>query len=115
MLVGYQAQGSLGRRLMEGTKRVKIMGEEISVRAKIHNLEGFSAHADQNHLIEWLAHLKPIPAHVFIVHGEPKSQETIATLINQQLGISTYIPRYGDSAVINGRELRVEGQYHHSS
>lgn len=108
VFVGYQAQGSLGRRLLEGAKRVKIIGEDISVRAEIHNLEGFSAHADQEQLLNWLAHFKSKPANVFIVHGEYDMSEPFAQLIKEKLGYSTYIPRYGDAAVIEGREWHIE-------
>lgn len=108
VFVGYQAQGSLGRRLLEGVKRVKIIGEEISVRAEIHNLEGFSAHADQEQLLNWLANFKSKPANVFIVHGEYDMSEPFARLIKEKLDYSSYIPRYGDAAIIEGREWRIE-------
>jgi metallo-beta-lactamase family protein len=108
LLVGFQAQGSLGRRLLDGVKRVKIMGEEIGVKAKIFNLDGFSAHADQDHLIDWLEHFQPAPANVFIVHGEQVAQETLAGLIKDKTGIASYIPRYGDMAVLDGREFHLE-------
>lgn len=107
VFVGYQAQGSLGRRLLEGAKRVKIMGEEISVRAEIHNLEGFSAHADQDQLLDWLGNFKTKPANVFIVHGEYDMSAPFAQTIENKLGYSTYIPRYGDAAVINGNEWSI--------
>jgi metallo-beta-lactamase family protein len=109
LFVGYQAQGSLGRRLLEGAKRVKIMGEEISVKAKIHNMEGFSAHADQQQLLDWLEHLKTPPANIFLVHGEHEAAEAFAKLVDERLHIPAYIPHYGDSAVITGRKMSVEG------
>ncbi|MDR3565528.1 MAG: MBL fold metallo-hydrolase [Negativicutes bacterium] len=108
LFVGYQAEGSMGRRLLEGAKRVKIMGEEISVRAKIHNLDGFSAHADQDQLLDWLEHLKTPPAELFLIHGEPAASGAFAALVKEKLNISAYIPRYGDSAVLDGREMHVE-------
>jgi metallo-beta-lactamase family protein len=108
ILVGYQAEGSLGRRLMDGVKRVKIMGEEIGVRAKVYNLDGFSAHADQDDLIDWLAHLKTPPANIFIVHGEAEQATTLAGVIKERFGYPTYIPAYGDSAKIAGRSLEIE-------
>lgn len=108
LLVGYQAQGSLGRRLIEGIKRVKIMGEEINVKAKVFNLDGFSAHADQAQLIDWLGHFKPTVTNTFIVHGEHESSVPFAELIKERLNIPTYIPSYGDIAVIDGREFQIE-------
>jgi metallo-beta-lactamase family protein len=108
VLVGYQAEGSLGRRLIEGVKRVKIMGEEVGVRAKIHNLDGFSAHADQDYLIKWLTMFTQPPANVFIVHGEPEQSAALAGVINAKLGYSTYLPHFGDVAVIDGRSFTVE-------
>lgn len=104
VFVGYQAQGSLGRRLLEGARRVKIIGEEISVQAQIYNLEGFSAHADQEQLLNWLRHFKKKPACVFLVHGEYDMSEPFAQAIERSMGYSTYIPRYGDAAEINGCE-----------
>lgn len=108
LLVGYQAQGSLGRRLLDGAKRVKILGEEISVKAKIYNLDGFSAHADQEQLLTWLSHFENKPAQVFVVHGERDTSEPFATLIAERLGFAATIPGYGDAAVIAGREWQLE-------
>lgn len=109
LFVGYQAEGSLGRRLIEGVKRVKIMGEEISVKAAIYNLDGFSAHADQAQLLEWLKYFaEPKPANIFLVHGESTAAEPLAALIREQLELSSYIPRYGEVAVITGRKWHIE-------
>ncbi len=107
LFVGYQAEGSLGRRLLEGVRKVKIMGEEISVKATIYNLDGFSAHADQLQLINWLSHFKKSPA-IFIVHGEPAASEPFSTLIHERLNYSTYIPQYGDRIEIEGSKWQVE-------
>lgn len=109
LFVGYQAEGSMGRRLVDGIKRVKIMGEEVGVKAKIYNLEGFSAHADRNQIMEWLSHINnPKPANIFLVHGEPVASYPLADLIGEKIKASTYIPRYGDTAIIEGRIWRVE-------
>ena len=108
LLVGYQTQGSLGRRLVEGVKRVKIMGEEISVKAKIYNLDGFSAHGDKDYLMKWISHFTNKPAKVFLVHGEPEMSGPFATTIKEQLGLSVCIPSFGDSVVITGRESQLE-------
>ncbi len=108
VLVGYQAEGSLGRRLLDGVKRVKIIGEEVSVRAKIHNLDGFSAHADQEDLLNWLTKLKEPPANIFIVHAEPEQSAAFAAVLKERLGFPSYVPRFGDVAVIDGRSFTVE-------
>lgn len=108
VFVGYQAQGSLGRRLTEGAKRVKVMGEEVSVKAKVYNLDGFSAHADQAQLLSWLGSLKEKPAKVFLLHGEIDMSEPLASIIKERLSFETYIPQYGDTAVISGREVAIE-------
>ncbi|MGL5514926.1 MAG: MBL fold metallo-hydrolase RNA specificity domain-containing protein, partial [Sporomusa sp.] len=108
LFVGYQAQGSMGRRLLEGVRKVKIMGEEISVKARIYSLDGFSAHADQQQMISWLNHFETKPTNIFIVHGEADMSEPFARLINDQFGMSTYIPKYGDSAIITGRSWEID-------
>ncbi|MBP1764647.1 MAG: Beta-Casp domain containing protein [Firmicutes bacterium] len=108
LFVGYQAEGSMGRRLLDGEKRVRIMGEDISVKATIYNIDGFSAHADQKELLEWLGHFKEKPANVFVIHGETEATEVFAALIKEKLDMPAYIPRYGDAAVLHGREWHVE-------
>ncbi len=92
--VGYQAYGTLGRRLVDGAKTVRIAGEEISVKAKFHTLNGFSAHADRDDLLKWAAHF-PKKAQFVIVHGEPKSAESLALGLKDN-GYSTRIPAIGD-------------------
>lgn len=108
LFVGYQAQGSLGRRLIEGAKRVKILGEEISVKATIHNLDGFSAHADKEQLLHWLGQVKEKPANIFLVHGEVDMAEPLGEHIKAALGLSSYIPHFADTAVIAGRQWQIE-------
>lgn len=107
LLVGFQAQGSLGRRLVEGVKRVRIMGEEIRVSAQIHNLDGFSAHADKDQLLAWLAGFTKKPAAMFIVHGEQDMAVPFARTIDETFHVPAYIPQYGDTAVLDGREWKI--------
>lgn len=85
VFVGYQGQGTLGRSLVEGIKMVTLFGEEIQVNAEIHNLEGFSGHADQNGLFAWLAHFEQKPKEIFLVHGEEESKKDFAKLVNEKL------------------------------
>lgn len=91
VFVGYQAEGTLGRRLVEGASEVSIMGEPIKVGAEIHNLEGFSGHADQNGLLHWVAGLESAPKKMFIVHGEEESKRVFSSLINEKFGYETVV------------------------
>ncbi|MDP1086587.1 MBL fold metallo-hydrolase RNA specificity domain-containing protein, partial [Klebsiella pneumoniae] len=77
--------GTLGRRIQDGTKKVRTFGEEISVNAEIHVLEGFSGHADQEEIIQWLRNFKKRPKKVFLIHGEQDSLDTISDLIQREL------------------------------
>lgn len=86
VFVGYQADGTLGKMLVEGIKEVKLFGEMISVNAEIYNLGGFSGHADQNSLFAWIAGFQQKPKQVFLVHGEEDSKKDFAQLIHDQLG-----------------------------
>lgn len=101
LFVGYQAEGTLGRRLLEGAKVVKIMGEEIGVRAQIHSIGGFSAHADQAGLIDWLQGFQQMPRGIFITHGENSAQKEMAALIRQKLGAEPSIPVWGETYELN--------------
>ena len=104
LFVGYQAEGSLGRRLVDGIKRVRVLGEEIAVKAKIEVLDGFSAHADAVQTVEWMrAVTAPRPAKVFLVHGEGQAQEALKERIQEELGFEVYAPFLGDLVTIQGR------------
>lgn len=104
LFVGYQAAGSLGRRLVDGIKRVRILGEEVAVKAQIQMLDGFSAHADANQIMDWLSTIRdPRPAKIFIVHGEGQAQEALKGRIQKELGTEVYIPFRGDMVRITGR------------
>ena len=107
LFVGYQAEGSLGRRLTEGAKKVRIMGEEISVKAAIHDLEGFSAHADREQLLDWVAAFRVKPANIFLVHGEAAAMEALTATLKEKFNIDAYSPRYGDAAVFEGPEWKL--------
>ena len=109
LFAGYQADGSLGRRLVDGIKRVRVLGEEIAVQAQIKMLDGFSAHADSHQIIDWISHLtEPIPAKIFVVHGEPTAQEALKAQILKEFGIEVYVPFRGDVAKITGRSSTIE-------
>ena len=108
IFAGYQAEGSLGRRLIEGAKKVKIMGEDIAVKAKIYNMTGFSAHADKNQMLALYKGMEQKPKEFFVVHGELDAARAFAELLQTNLGVGTYIPSYGDTAIIDGTEWRLE-------
>ena len=84
--VGYQAEGTLGRMLVEGAKEVKLFGEPIMVGAEIYNLEGFSGHADQKGLLDWLGGFQKEPKHIFLVHGETQSKIDFAAKVKEVFG-----------------------------
>ncbi|MPM37758.1 Ribonuclease [bioreactor metagenome] len=94
VFVGYQAEGTLGRKLVDGEKYVKVLGEEIRVNAQIHNVQGFSGHADKNALLEWLRGFSDKPKKVFLVHGEAESKLSFAEEIEKTLKLSCIIPEY---------------------
>lgn len=97
VFVGYQAQGTLGRILLDGIKKVKILGEEIDVKAKIYDIKGFSGHADKNILLDWIDKFKYKPKKIFIVHGEIEASTALAEEIHMKYRIKTTIPNIGDS------------------
>ena len=104
LFVGYQAEGSLGRRLVDGIKRVRVLGEEIAVKAQIQVLEGFSAHADAEQIVRWMSSMtSPCPAKVFLVHGEGQAQEALKERIQEEFGWEVYAPFLGDAVTIQGR------------
>ena len=108
LFAGFQAEGSLGRRLINGDKKVRIMGEDIAVKAKIHYLEGFSAHADKDQLLDWFKAMERRPQAFFVVHGEHDAAFSFAEELQRNLGTATAIPQYGDAVIIEGTEWRME-------
>ncbi|HLP80527.1 MAG TPA: MBL fold metallo-hydrolase [Nitrosomonas sp.] len=92
VITGFQAQGTLGRRLVDGARQVRIYGEEIRVRATIHTIGGLSAHADQADLINWLKHFRAMPEKIFVVHGEPENAAALLMAIEQQLNWHAIVP-----------------------
>ncbi len=108
VFVGYQAKGTLGRRILDGEKTVKIFGEEINIKCKIFSIEGFSGHADQKGLMEWLGSFKNKPTKVFLVHGEEEALSTFSELIHQELGYENEIARLGQTIELTtGSQIQV--------
>ena len=96
LIVGFQAYGSLGRRLVDGEKTVPIFGQRIPVRATVHTLNGFSGHADQSELLKWFSTLAPAKPKVFLTHGEDKGRGAMAKLIQQRYKLTAGLPRQGE-------------------
>lgn len=103
LFVGYQAKGSLGRRLLDGAKRVRIYGEDITVNARIEMLDGYSGHADREGLLDWIRSMKYKPGKIYLTHGEHYAIYSLSEAIEAEYGISTYIPEYAESITI-GKE-----------
>jgi metallo-beta-lactamase family protein len=107
VFAGYQADGTMGARLTGGIKQVKIMGETIKVAATIYNMQGFSAHADKDQLLEWYKKMEQKPKAFFVTHGEFDAATNLAKLLQFNLGTSTYVPQYGDEVEIHGTEYKI--------
>ncbi|MEG0291920.1 MAG: MBL fold metallo-hydrolase [Anaerovoracaceae bacterium] len=109
VFVGYQAEGTLGKRLVEGQKDVTLFGESIHVNAEIHNLEGFSGHADKDGLINWISGFIKKPKQVFLVHGELESKEVFARTIKEQLGYEPVVVKgYSEYEIESATLLNME-------
>jgi metallo-beta-lactamase family protein len=96
LIVGFQSHGTLGRKLVDGAKSVRIFGEEIPVRASIHTMGGFSAHADQKGLLEWFGAVAPCRPRTIITHGEDRAREAFSTLIQSEFKLKSERPALGD-------------------
>ncbi|NMB07705.1 MAG: MBL fold metallo-hydrolase [Tissierellia bacterium] len=107
VFVGYQAEGTLGRIILNGVKKVKILGEEVAVNSEIYNLEGLSGHADQIMLLDWIRKFKTKPQKIFIVHGEEESSKTLSKLIEDEFNIETIIPNIGDVFTIEREDIEL--------
>lgn len=105
LFVGYQAEGSLGRKLLDGAKKVKLFGEEIGVEARIEMIESFSGHADKDGLLEWIKGFNRKPKKIFIVHGEENASVELSNEINKSLNIDTIIPDMGESYIVNAHNV----------
>ena len=97
LFVGYQAPGTLGAKIVSGEKKVKIFGEEIAVNARIEYIEGYSGHADQEWLLNFVYSFITEPKHIFLVHGELEGQKVLKEKIQQTIEIPVTIPDYGEN------------------
>lgn len=108
VFVGYQAEGTLGRRLLEGAKSVRLFGEEIAVNARILNFPGLSSHADRDHLLGWIKHFSPAPQQVFVVHGDAPVAEYFANSL-KELGIPAHAPLYQEVYDLSSNTMLAKG------
>jgi len=100
LIVGYQGNGTLGRRLVNGESHVKIHGEKIAVRAQIHTMGGFSAHADQSDLLRWFEPLAQHQPRLVLTHGEDRAREPLSEIIEQKHGIKALLPALGETITL---------------
>lgn len=100
LFVGYQAEGTLGRRLLDGVKKVHIFGEEISVNARIEMIDGYSGHADYIGLTNWLENFRQLPERVFLVHGDDEALNALSGRIKDQFGLEPVIPSREEAFMI---------------
>lgn len=103
IITGFQAVGTLGRRLVDGARRVTLFGQEIPVRASIHTIGGLSAHADQDGLMHWLGQFRKPPQHTYVVHGESETANIFCELVQQRLGWAASVPAENETAEIQSR------------
>ncbi len=97
VIVGYQAEGTRGRKLLEGVQEIKIHGKYFPVKASILEIEGLSAHGDQKDLLNWLSELEKKPKKVFLVHGERESLDELKLKINEKYGFDCVVPLMGQA------------------
>ena len=105
VFVGYQAEGTLGRYILEGAEEVTLFGEKVKVNAEIHNLEGFSGHADRDGLLEWLKGFRKEPKRIFLVHGEPEAKESFAETVEKELGYHPVVVNGNSEYILEKDEL----------
>jgi metallo-beta-lactamase family protein len=117
LFVGYQSEGSLGRLILDGAPEVKLFGEIISVKARIHRLEGVSGHADRTGLLKWLSAFEKKPDRVFVVHGDDRVCDMFTEYIKDELGYKAYAPYSGtvvdlikNALVVEGRRIPVQSK-----
>ncbi len=96
LFVGFQGEGTLGRRLREGAETVNIFGEPVTRRAEVAGLDGFSAHADQGEILAWVARIDPAPRVIFLVHGEPAPAEALAARLRDTAQATVHVPVPGE-------------------
>jgi metallo-beta-lactamase family protein len=97
LFIGYQAEGTPGRILLDGAKEIRLLGQIHPVRAHIEKIDGFSAHADRDGLLAWLSDIRVPPRCVFVTHGEEKAALSFAKLLNERMRWTVTVPQYKDT------------------
>jgi metallo-beta-lactamase family protein len=97
LFIGYQAQGTRGRTILNGNPTVRIHGGDVAIKAQVENISGFSAHADYNEILAWLIGFNRPPKKTFLVHGEPDASGSLAEKITEKLGWNVVIPKFEES------------------
>ena len=105
IFVGYQAEGTLGKLLIDGIEEVTLFGEKVKVNAQIHNLEGFSGHADRDGLLAWLGGFQKEPKHIFLVHGEMEAKEDFAKTVENKLGYKAIVVKGNSEFTLEKDEI----------
>jgi metallo-beta-lactamase family protein len=98
LFVGYQAEGTLGREIVEGAREIRILGEMHAVRARVIQIQGFSAHADRAELLRWVSGISRPPRQVFVTHGEAAASQAFADTLRREKGWAVSVPRYEERA-----------------
>ena len=107
VIVGFQAQGTTGRKIVDGAEKVRLFNEDVAVKAKVYTINGFSAHAGQSQILDWLSHFENRGMQVFLVHGEYSAQQVLAGLIRERFGFKVFIPDYLEETLLKpGEELK---------
>jgi metallo-beta-lactamase family protein len=101
LFVGYQAVGTLGRIIQDGAKKIKLLGKEIDIKAKIQTISGYSAHKDSEHLVEFVGHSAERLKHVFVCMGETKSSLFLVQRIRDYLGVKATAPDIDESIILD--------------
>lgn len=100
LFVGYQAFGTLGRHILDGAKKVRILGQEHNIRARVNQINGFSAHADRDGLMRWLSGFKKAPRRLFVTHGESSAAKSFGKFVNEKTGWEVSVPEYLDEVTL---------------
>ena len=101
LFVGFQAEGTRGRALVDGAKAIKIHGGMVPVAAQVQRIDSMSAHADQSEIVRWLRTFRTPPKQTFLVHGEPQAQDTLKAHLEETLRLNVHIPQHGEKIEVN--------------
>ena len=108
VIVGFQAKGTTGRKIVDGEKWVKIFRENVKVEAKVFTIGGFSAHADQKDLLDWVGHFVESNPRIFVVHGESTASETLEAKIKEKFALEAHVPKWKEKLILKPKEMPFE-------